>query len=151
MTTSKKTCFKCNQNKSLGDFYKHPEMKDGNLNKCKECAKGDVKQYRRSPEHREKVLAYDRKRGSRQSKEYNKKLKTMKPKETKARNMVSNAIRDGRLIRPSRCEHCGSDQRLHGHHYDYDKPLSVIWLCVPCHKQVHAYLDLVSKKELKAG
>lgn len=41
-----KQCFKCNQIKPLGMFYKHPQMLDGHVNKCKECNKRDVKQNR---------------------------------------------------------------------------------------------------------
>jgi len=37
-----KTCFKCNTVKLLEDFYKHPNMPDGHVNKCKECNKQDV-------------------------------------------------------------------------------------------------------------
>lgn len=35
----KKTCFKCNLVKPLEDFYKHPQMPDGRVNKCKDCNK----------------------------------------------------------------------------------------------------------------
>lgn len=38
-----KHCFKCGQLKSLMEFYKHPAMGDGHLNKCKDCTRNDVK------------------------------------------------------------------------------------------------------------
>lgn len=53
----------------------------------------------------------------------------------RARYLVMNALRKG-LLKRSLCEVCG-EQKSHGHHDDYSKPLVVRWLCVTHHFEIH--------------
>ena len=46
-----KTCFKCGRNLPITEFYTHPGMADGHLNKCKDCTKRDE-----NIRHQKKVL-----------------------------------------------------------------------------------------------
>lgn len=136
-----KNCFKCGERKPLDQFYRHAQMADGHLNKCKDCTKRDVKQHR--GDNIERVRAYDRERGNRQSPEYRKEYRKENPEKRIAHTAISNAVRDGRIWKSPCCmaDDCYETKRLHGHHADYDQPLSVTWLCPAHHKQLHAEFD----------
>ena len=129
-----KQCFKCEEEKELSEFYKHKQMGDGHLNKCKDCTRRDVDKHR--SENLEKIRAYDRARGNRQDKEYRDKYKVRFPNKYKAHSMVSNAIRDKKLFKKP-CEVCNTEERIHAHHDDYLEPLNVRWLCSAHHSQWH--------------
>lgn len=58
---------------------------------------------------------------------------TVHPERHKARQTMSNAIRDGRLERLP-CVLCGNP-KSEGHHEDYTRPLHVEWLCRSCHRK----------------
>jgi len=48
---------------------------------------------------------------------------------------VREAIKVGKLTRPSTCEQCGAGAPIEAAHYDYSRRLDVRWLCLPCHRQ----------------
>jgi hypothetical protein len=140
---SSKKCFKCNSVKLLSDFYKHSEMKDGYLNKCKECTKTDANKHRL--DNLEKVRAYDRKRSKTTERialgvEINRIWRAEDKRRQLAHGKVLRAIKKGLLVRQP-CIRCGN-VKSEGHHEDYDKPLEVMWLCTPCHKQRHKELKM---------
>lgn len=126
-----KKCFKCGNTKPITEFYRHNGMSDGHLNKCKLCARLDVRKNRR--ENIEHYEAYEHSRvrewGTRT--QYRKR----NPEKYKAQTAVGNAIRDGKLMK-GLCEVCGSSN-VQAHHDDYNKPLDVIWLCAKHHVWIH--------------
>ena len=54
-----------------------------------------------------------------------------------ARRKVRHEIEMGRLVRQP-CEVCGGVEKIHAHHDDYTRPLSVRWLCQFHHHEHHA-------------
>ena len=136
-----KECFKCKSVKPLIEFYKHSMMADGHLNKCKQCTKSDVNKHR--SDNLDKIRAYDRERGKnshriKQNVDVTRAWRAEDKRRQKAHSAVSREIRNGGLQRQP-CVRCGEIKSL-AHHEDYDKPLEVMWLCQPCHKQRHKEL-----------
>lgn len=150
---AEKTCFCCGKTKPLTDYYKHPKMADGHLGKCKECQKAATRANRE--ENIEYYRDYDKSRamlphrvkarldyletddGKKARKRAASNYRCKHPKARAAHIIVGNAVRDGILIRPQAYESCGYTGKIEGHHDDYTKPLSVTWLCIPCHKAWH--------------
>lgn len=135
-----KTCFKCRATLPIDEFYRHPQMGDGYLNKCKLCARLDVQANRinRLEYYRE----YDRARGTRVygnagsvDRKASVRHRLRNPAKSRARAITGNAIRDGQLIRQP-CEVCG-ERVTDAHHDDYAKPLDVRWLCRTHHAEHH--------------
>jgi len=137
-----KECFKCKTVKPLDEFYKHKAMADGHLNKCKPCTRNDASEHR--IKNLEKVRAYDRKRANqpervRAAAELLKVWRSEDQRRSVAHSAVARAVRNGVLQRQPCCR-CGHSKSL-AHHEDYDKPLDVMWLCQPCHKQRHKEIN----------
>ena len=164
-----KICFKCGVEKPLIDFYKHPSMADGHVNKCKECSKRDVNENRELKS--EYYLNYDRNRHNsvernakstqRNKLKYSEDIQFKEsilrsrqrwleknPYKRKAQNAAANALRDGKLERKTSCEHCGTDEKkLQKHHWSYleEHWLDVVWLCTTCHGKEHKRLNEIGR------
>ena len=145
-------CRYCKTDKPTDEFYQSAIRKNG-TGDCKECIRSRVKANR--AKNADYYKQFDRDRANlphrvQARKEYaqteqgkevalnnNRAWRSRNPASYQAHSMVNNAVRDGRLFKPSECESCNDETTLHGHHCDYNKPLDVMWLCDPCHKQWH--------------
>lgn len=152
-------CTKCNQKKSLEDFYRNQISKDGRRGQCKACRriyqrldkyKSTSRRYRQTDKgkasHRKANYRYSksdkgRKTNLKSVEEYKKK----NPLKVCAKNKALHAIKIGKLTRGP-CEVCGSIVNVAGHHDDYDKPLDVRWLCHKHHDNLHRW-----KKQAQGG
>jgi len=56
-------------------------------------------------------------------------------RQASAHQKVYMAIKRGD-IQKEPCETCG-EENVHAHHYDYEKPLDVSWLCPKHHSLLH--------------
>ncbi len=116
-----KKCSKCKIERKLSAFSKDKSCKDGLCCQCKNCRR----KYRQSEA------------GIKSQHRFSQKYKSKNPEKTKAINIVNNAVRDGKLTRPSVCESCPYEGFIEAHHEDYNKPLDVSWLCRKCHIKIH--------------
>lgn len=139
-------CKRCHLPKPATEFYKHKAMANGHLSFCKS----------RVTVHREanlgRIQEYDRQRGRTDHRraavaEHQPIHRAKFPEKYVARNAVSNALRDGRINRPSECERCDNSLPLHAHHEDYSRPLDVVWLCVGCHGLRHREINEAARPD----
>lgn len=63
----------------------------------------------------------------------------------KAHNAVTYALKKG-VLQKQPC-HCCGELRVEAHHPDYSAPLSVVWLCVAHHKQLHEEHDIFLRSQ----
>jgi predicted DNA-binding protein YlxM (UPF0122 family) len=73
----------------------------------------------------------------------------------RAQNILEQALEKRIVIRPEKCEKCGSSgtfkdgrTEIQGHHCDYNKPLDVLWLCQKCHHEWHRNNEAIPYREV---
>ena len=146
-------CKSCKKIKLRSNFWKHIQKKNGLQSYCKNCKKQLWRQYTSNPINRRKVrdnhCRWYENGGKlivrRNRLRWQKKNRSWRfvPKEKRiAYTILRTSIRNGSISKPLVCSNCGKISKIEGHHYDYSKPLDVLWLCNPCHRNVHDKLKI---------
>lgn len=130
-----KVCFKCGRELPISDFYRHPEMADGHLNKCKSCTKRDVRENylynSKDPAYMEKERERGREKYARLG--YRGKISDEQKLKRKLYPMLRNAKRDTGIKIPR------TDEL---HHWNYNLIRNVIQMPRSLHSRVHSVLSL---------
>jgi len=146
-----KTCTRCKIEKPLDEFSRQTRTKSGYRGECKSCAKlyarsESAKASQRKTqakymqtEHgktksREKCARYRKKQLFKDSVQ---KSRAKYPERRSAQIALWNAVQSGGVTRPDVCSLCNCLCIPEGHHFDYSRPLDVIWLCKMCHEAAH--------------
>ncbi|MCE5329374.1 hypothetical protein LLG07_03445 [bacterium] len=138
-----KKCFKCGIEKELSEFYVHPQMGDGHLNKCKDCTKKDVKiDYEKNiinPEWHEK----EKTRGREKYRRLN--YKDIYKIGTDEKRIIMNRYIEKypeKQIAKNHSAHIKPPEGFEKHHWSYNKEhyKDVLFLTNKDHNTAHRYM-----------
>lgn len=141
-----KSCISCKIVKPMIFFYRHKEMADGFLNKCKEC----IRAYSRS-KYNENILDCEfKKREKIRGRDKYERLKnnwsSSSNVKRKAMNNYKNKYPEKELAKKA-CSHLINIDGIEFHHWSYNEDhfKDVIPLEISLHKKIHRYLSYSSK------
>jgi hypothetical protein len=126
-----KNCPHCKKIQNVKNFHKNGIYYQS---WCKKCCLG-----RDNKEAKKKYAIKKRKEDPESFCLWQKKYRLKNQDKINAQGKTNRAIKNGKLKR-KKCRDC---ERLdtHGHHYDYSKPLKVVWLCPVHHKREHIIIN----------
>ena len=128
-----KVCFKCGRLLPLSEFYAHPRMADGHLNKCKSCTKKDTRER-----YDKKILdpewaESERERG----REKYHRLGYGDKRHFQTRSLGCDKNISRRLVVR------GYDMtNKEAHHWNYNEPYSVFIVSRSAHKRIHRHITV---------
>ena len=142
-----KSCIRCKKKKELSEFYAHPQMADGHLNKCKVCVRNYSGTRRNKKLNDSDWVKSERERCRLKQEAYRKaglvsqtknKFKHAWRKRNRSKSRAHGVARKAHPNKPGRCQECKrKTDIIHRHHPDYQKPKEIIWLYPPCHGAKH--------------
>lgn len=125
-----KRCFCCGIEKDLNDFYKHKQMADGHLNKCKKCVVDySSKRYNILFSNNPKFVENERKRGRDKYKKYH-----YKSSSTKNESIKKVRARTSHIVALNK------EEELHHWSYDLKNANDFICLSIRDHRKLHKHL-----------
>lgn len=131
-----KNCIICGELKPLSEYYKHPQMGDGHLNKCKSCTKRQANERHHTLNNDESWMESERARHREKYRRLGYKEKQLEWDANKPWKKTSTYKKLARKLKLS--------EGIEAHHWNYadDFLLDVFTLPIREHKAAHGFLTL---------
>ena len=135
-----KNCIICNVEKVVSDYYKHSQMADGHLNKCKECCKSQAAKRHYELYKDESYVEKERARGR-------EKYKRLNYYESYKKSIVDKPWASTQIYKNlHRQRKCAKGYELH--HWNYNYLNDVLVMTISEHRKIHKKMKLDKEKKI---